>query len=37
VLSVFISLHSAYNRNEYQEISWGVERGRRLELTAVPY
>jgi hypothetical protein len=27
---------SASNRNEYQEDSWGVKRGRRVRLTNVP-
>jgi hypothetical protein len=27
---------SASNRNEYQEDSWGVKRGRRLRLTTLP-
>jgi hypothetical protein len=34
-----LSLHvstSASNRNEYQEDSWGVKRGRRVRLTTLP-
>jgi hypothetical protein len=27
---------SAFNRNEYQEPSWGVKGGRRLRLTTLP-
>jgi hypothetical protein len=27
---------SAYNRNEYQESSWGVKGGRRVGLTTLP-
>jgi hypothetical protein len=27
---------SASNRNEYQEVSWGVKRGRRVRLTTSP-
>jgi hypothetical protein len=28
--------NSAYNRNEYQEPSWGVKGGRRVRLTTLP-
>jgi hypothetical protein len=29
-------VHSASNRNEYQEPSWGVKGGRRVRLTTLP-
>jgi hypothetical protein len=36
-LSVFISLHSAYDTSEYQGIPWRLDCGRRFEMTVVPY
>jgi hypothetical protein len=31
-----LGVDSAFNRNEYQELSWGLKGGRREKLTTLP-